>query len=836
MIYACCDERRRTLVAAHALLNGIDFLEVLDGDAPAGSPRQRTLLVHCLKPVPALDREQVRIEGGERVRDIGVEWVHPANAAGADATAAEVAFLTALPDADRVLAIRTTVAGDFSQYRLRLVRSANDPEPPNDFDPRLTEVEFSFKVECPSDFDCRTERQCAEPAGSTIDISYLAKDYASFRRLILDRIARLVPGWRERSVADAGVALAELLAYVGDHLSYQQDAVATEAYLETARRRVSLRRHARLVDYRMHDGCNARAWVRFTVTADGVPHAAASTRLYTRVPGLPDRIIAGSLDEARALDETDAVFEPMHDAVLYRSHDTLYFYTWGDRACCLTPGATHATLAGHYPMLRQGDLLLVEERVGPDTGNAADADPAHRQVVRLTRVTAFDGGAPLTDPLTNDQITAIYWARDDALRFPLCISAVIRTDAGDLPVDDVSVVRGNVLLADHGRTLTRDLPQVPDARMAWVSRATDRCVAAKPAPVAVRYRPMLPDAPLTHASPYDGAAPAAAAIRPRLADAMPAIRLTDGDALSWTVRHDLLSSDANARDFVVEIEHDGSASLRFGDDRNGQRPDGGTAFSARYRVGNGRAGNVGAKAIAHVVAADARITAVTNPLPARGGIDLESAAEVRRRAPLAFRTQQRAVTPEDYETVTERFAGVQRAAATLRWTGSWHTVFLTVDREGAAPVDAPFEEALRAHVDRFRLAGHDLEVDAPVYVSLELALDVCVCSDYFRSDVRASLREALGSRRLFDGRLAFFHPDRMTFEQTIYVSAILAAARAVPGVCSVTVTRFHRQGRPDPQPIAAGFMKLGRLEIARLDDDPNFPERGVLKLTLHGGK
>ena len=28
-------------------LNGIDFLEVLDRDAPAGSPRQRTLLVHC---------------------------------------------------------------------------------------------------------------------------------------------------------------------------------------------------------------------------------------------------------------------------------------------------------------------------------------------------------------------------------------------------------------------------------------------------------------------------------------------------------------------------------------------------------------------------------------------------------------------------------------------------------------------------------------------------------------------------------------------------------------------------------------------------------------------
>ena len=78
---------------------------------------------------------------------------------------------------------------------------------------------------------------------------------------MLDRLALLVPDWRERNAADVGIALVELLAYVGDHLSYQQDAVATEAYLGTARRRVSSRRHARLVDYLMHDGCNARAWV-----------------------------------------------------------------------------------------------------------------------------------------------------------------------------------------------------------------------------------------------------------------------------------------------------------------------------------------------------------------------------------------------------------------------------------------------------------------------------------------------------------------------------------------------------------------------------------------------
>jgi hypothetical protein len=47
--------------------------------------------------------------------------------------------------------------------------------------------------------------------------------------------------------SDIGVALVELLAYVGDHLSAYQDAVATEAYLETARSRISVARHPRVI-------------------------------------------------------------------------------------------------------------------------------------------------------------------------------------------------------------------------------------------------------------------------------------------------------------------------------------------------------------------------------------------------------------------------------------------------------------------------------------------------------------------------------------------------------------------------------------------------------------
>ena len=92
-------------------------------------------------------------------------------------------------------------------------------------------------------------------------INYLAKDYGTFRTVILDRLSQLLPTWGASSEADIGYRARRTDRVCRRSLSYQQDAVATEAYLQTARSRISLRRHALLVDYHVHDGCNARTWI-----------------------------------------------------------------------------------------------------------------------------------------------------------------------------------------------------------------------------------------------------------------------------------------------------------------------------------------------------------------------------------------------------------------------------------------------------------------------------------------------------------------------------------------------------------------------------------------------
>lgn len=916
MIYFCCDdERRRNAVKDHPTLNGIDFLEVRDELSDPLEQRQRTLLIHFLKNLTPgeLDVTNILIEGGDRIRNIKATKVR--TGAPTSPPLSPPGDIQILPN---ILIVEVSARGDFSTYTLRLVKDANTISPPDGFDPILSSVEFSFKVACPTDFDCKTERVCPPEAAEQPEINYLAKDYASFRQLMLDRMALLAPQWRERNPADLGIALVEMLSYVGDYLSYQQDAVATESYLRTARRRASVRRHARLVDYLMHDGRNARVWVQFTAGAgrDGLviekDKAAKTTKLLTRIPGLQNTLIAqNSTKFEKALEARPLVFELLHDLMLFEAHNEMKFYTWDSRNCCLPKGATSATLRDDGPArikLRVGDVLVFEERKGPETGAAQDADPAHRHAVLLTRVEpeaqlsivdnkpVRTAGSQLTDPLTGVGIVQIEWARADALPFPLCISGEPK---GVGFIEDISVALGNVALADHGMTFTDepattpfDLKNIstslspdtvpePDAALIAVAISSgDHCNPAKQVVPQVRYRPRLTQSPLTHAAPLDTATlstsrkrgqsqvvtvkqddkyrfplgkslpSATAAMELSITDHLqlpsPCVwlsRFTDApDPETWSPVRDLLSSHENSREFVVETETDGTAYLRFGDDVLGLRPVSGTKFLASYRIGNGSAGNTGGDTLAHLVSStivdSSDVIGVRNPLPARGGIEAETIEQTRQNAPSAFRVQERAVTPSDYEEIAIRKEladrcgiDVQRAAATPRWTGSWHTMFITADRFGGARVDPDFKDKLRGCLERFRMAGEDLEIDEPQYVSLEIEIALCIKPGYYFSDVKKALMDIFSDRVLPNGQLGLFHPDNLSFGQTVYLSSLIAAAQVVEGIDSVMVTKFQRQHAGSTDALTSGKLELGRLEIPRLNNDRNFPERGSFTVT-----
>ena len=393
MIYQCCDEKRKAAVLGNPTLNGIDYLEVLGFDAePLGLAPQTILMVRCLKAAPTgLTPDNIIIAGGESITNITATFVTPATTPPAthDRRAGRT-ISRRCPAPPTSCSSASAQPATFRHTRCGWSTSATQARKTRSKSPKCSPASTRNwpKSSSPSKSSVRPFSTASRSRRTARPICPRRRRSITWRRItarsariILDRLSQLLPAWGASSEADLGIALAELIAYVGDPLSYKQDAVATEAYLQTARSRISLRRHALLVDYHVHDGCNARAWMQLQVN---VPVDLDGTALASTPPrrAMPSTL-AGN--ERAALDAGVIIFEAMQDAQLFPEHNQMSFYTWGEADCCLPKGATEATLLGTFAKLQAGDVLIFQEMVGPQTGNPADADVRHRCAVRLTR-------------------------------------------------------------------------------------------------------------------------------------------------------------------------------------------------------------------------------------------------------------------------------------------------------------------------------------------------------------------------------------------------------------------------------------------------------------------
>lgn len=805
-------------------LNAISHAIVVDQHPLLSARLRQRIVLVCFEnafAVSDLDRERVSIDGGVRVPTVPVRWVWPlstiARVVDSDLTASERDGLNDIReeretsgDVARWLVVCTEERGDFSRYTLRVT---GDPR----FDPLLSVTTIEFKIDCATSLDCRTDTTCTTEPEPAPPLDYLTRDFAGFRRLLLERLSVLGAADAEQNPAGLWSVLVELIAARADQLSYAQDAVATEAYLHTARKRSSVRRHVRQLDYRLHEGVNARAWVHVAAAAgvDRLDAIAAGQLLVTRLPGVDAVLPPSMLDEPMAPStEVFTVILPLRR--LTARHNSITVYSWGEDDLCLTRGTTRCTLhdPGHTLDLRAGDVIVFESIASAATGRAEDADPTLRHVVRLA-----SDPVPATDTLFGEDVLDVEWRVEDALPFDIDVRRRGRA---------LAVTRGNMLLAAHGRPAGEPVSLRP-----WGSRG--------------RLYGRLQRRGLTWATAtpaWNGSWSATTVVQQPAADALPDITLLDQDDLTWRPQRDLLASDRSAAEFWVEMESDGSAWIRFGDGTTGRAPSEDARFIAAYRTGNGTVGNVGAGAIAHVLSLDlpsSAVLGIRNPLPATGGLEPETLEHARAAAPYAFRRQERAVTLDDWAEVAERNDDVQRAVATLRWSGSWHTVRVHVDRVEGRPADPPFVAATTARLDRYRLAGYDLEVVGPTYVPLDIVLTVCAAPDAWREAVESALIAAFGTGILPDGTRAFFHPDNYTFGDSVFLSQIVACAMAVPGVSWVDTrrenprNRFRRWSSTAPDALETGVLKMGTLEVARCDSNPSAPERGRILFHVDGG-
>ena len=785
---------RFVALLASTSLNGIDFVAV-DAVDP------RTLYVHFLNAT-ALKGATVSatIAGGDSVPTIPVAPVAPADWA-LDA------------EGRPLLTLRAKVEGDFSNYTLALSIPAADPQL---LDIAYAASEFSFKANCPSDFDCAPPPVVCPPDDTMVPpIDYLAKDFLSFRSALMDFSALRYPDWVERSEADFGMMFLESLSAMADDLSNLQDRVAGEATLETATQRRSLVSLARLVDYEPRPATSATTWLQLTAGVAGV--AAPGMRVFAPAPD------GGRIPFEVGTGLADTLARPV--APIWNFGIQAYWFD--DKDQCLAQGATSLWLLGDGFGFLKDQALLIQTDLPGDS---------QRRLVHLIDVAGVVG-FETTDPLFgNVAVTRIRWRADEALDRAIDLT---RTLLGGNIVPATQGARANEVFA-----VGLAPPSAPGATMA-VARWGPNADQADPHWI---FRYPLAQAPLAWLTPSD----AAAAPAPEIAvgQILPA-------AQDWTFAPSLLSAEATDRAFTLDpvawraigfsntgaptqydIDGDAGTTLRFGDGVFGAPPADEDLFGVTYRVGAGAAGNVAIDAITEVDLASAGVViAARNPFAVTDGADAETRDHIVRMAPQAFRAVQfRAVRAEDYEAAAQTLPWVQKAGTSLRWTGSWLTVFTAVDPTGAEQISLDQELALVELLNRRRLAGYESYAPPPDYLSLDLKIEVCAATGWLDGDVEAGVLDRLGPPSRTQNAAGFFFADRFTFGSPLYRSRLEAAIQGVPGVAGVHAITYRQRG------TFSGFVDLPEAvspstrQILRVDNDPSWPERGTIRVIVEGGR
>jgi hypothetical protein len=138
---------------------------------------------------------------------------------------------------------------------------------------------------------------------------------------------------------------------------------------------------------------------------------------------------------------------------------------------------------------------------------------------------------------------------------------------------------------------------------------------------------------------------------------------------------------------------------------------------------------------------------------------------------------------------------------------------------------------LRPFIDACRMVDQEVILEDARPVPITMSISIRVAPNYFRSEIRNAVAEALGT-----GPGGFFEPGRLQFGENLHVSDVMQVLTGLAGVENVCLNRFKRIGTQFEDRVNKGFIDLKDLEIPACDNDPARPGRGYYRLTLHGGR
>lgn len=241
--------------------------------------------------------------------------------------------------------------------------------------------------------------------------------------------------------------------------------------------------------------------------------------------------------------------------------------------------------------------------------------------------------------------------------------------------------------------------------------------------------------------------------------------------------------------FTLSTSADNISQIVFGNGINGSIPQNGAAVTVSYIRSSGSYGNIGANKITAFANGTPTGVIVASSTSATGGYDAESVVSMKANIPALFRTQDRAVSLQDFKDLALRIPSVVKATASN--TGSvvtvypvpYQTDYLLTTFGNTITIPATIKTDTVSYFTPRMMLGASVGAAATVTLTpVYITADINVKDGYVQRWVRDAVSTALDTLFTFDS---------VYFGQILSLGEVYRTIMAVDGVDYVNITRFN---------------------------------------------
>lgn len=269
----------------------------------------------------------------------------------------------------------------------------------------------------------------------------------------------------------------------------------------------------------------------------------------------------------------------------------------------------------------------------------------------------------------------------------------------------------------------------------------------------------------------------------------------------WTEVEDFTLSSPMDKHYLL---NQGTGEVVFGDGIRGKIPAAGkdNVKAVPYRYGGGSKGNVGAYTIDQLRSSHVYIDSCLNKEAAKGGGDEETIEQAIKRGPTEqLKTRNRAVTNEDFETLTlESSTGIARAKTLPLFDPARPTeeapgvVSIVAMPKGGGTLSTALRDAIREYLDTRRLVTAQLYVIDPEYIDVDVEATVVktgeASTSLLEDKVIEVIEEFLDPEYGGDAQKAVDYIEGISLERgsgrefgrDVYLSELYELMERIPGV------------------------------------------------------